>query len=226
MKQPPYAHALVRCPLFAELSDTDVDALASIAEHRSYEAGTTLFFVGDLSAGLHIVLRGAVKVFIASPETGREIILTTERPFQAVAELPSFDGGTYPASAETTEDTETLFLEQAALEYVLTKHPHIALHLLRKLGQRLRRLIGLIEQLSFQEVIQRLAAYLLERTQTSLPFTLETNAAIAAVIGTVPELVSRNLARLHQSGMVRLEGRRVVTVDELLLQELAQQVSH
>lgn len=79
----------------------------------------------------------------------------------------------------------------------------------------------LVEQLSFQEVIQRLARHLLARGAEGLPFELETNGDIAASLGTVPELVSRNLSRLQQQGMVTLERRTVVALDADALRYLA-----
>ena len=54
-----------------------------------------------------------------------------------------------------------------------------------------------------------------------LPLELETNASIASAIGTVPELVSRNLSRLHQSGVLTLEGLSVVRIDEVALRDLS-----
>lgn len=219
------AEVLARCPLFAELADDDLNALAAIASRRQFAAGESLFLAGDRPEGLHVMVAGAVKIFVLSPGSGREIVLTTERPYLAVAELPSFDGGSYPAHAEALGPSETLLLEQGALERLLSEEPRIARHLLGALGRRLRRLVGLIEQLSFQEVIQRLSGHLHERARRGLPFELETNAAMAAQLGTVPELVSRNLARLQQSGALRLERRWVVAVDEALLAELSQRSS-
>lgn len=214
------AEVLVRCPLFAELADEDIAALAAIAARRRFAAGETLFLAGDAPEGLHVVVAGRVKIFVLSPASGRELVLTTERPYLAVAELPSLDGGPYPANAEAVEPAETLFLEQGALERLLGEQPRVALHLLRTLGRRLRRLVGIIEQLSFQEVVQRLARYLLERGE--VPFDLETNASIAAQLGTVPELISRNLGRLHQSDLLELEGRRVVRLERAGLAALAE----
>jgi len=213
---------LARCPLFAELSQEDLEALAAASSRRPFAAGQTVFLQGSRPEGLHVVVSGCVKIFILSPSSGRELVLTAERPYNAVAELPSLDGGVYPANAQAIEDTETLFLEQEAFVGVLRARPEISLHLVRTLGRRLRRLVGLIEQLSFQEVVHRLAGYLLTRGVRGLPFELETNAAVAAQLGTVPELVSRNLSRLHQSGVVRLSGRRVTHLDEAALRELAE----
>ncbi len=216
----PAADVLARCPLFAQLADADVEALARIAHERRYRAGETLFFAHEAPAGLHVVAEGEVKVTVSSPRSGREIVLTVEGPFQTVAELPSFDGGPYPAHATATMDTRTVFLPQATFDRLLLERPAIARHLLRALGRRLRRLVSLVEQISFQEVVHRLAAHLLAHAGDG-PIELETNASIAAQLGTVPELVSRNLARLHQAGAIRLRQRRVEILDAIALGDMA-----
>lgn len=213
------SQVVARCPLFAELPAADVTALADSGTRRRYSAGQGLFLAGDRPEGLHIVTRGRVRIYVLSPRNGREITLALEHPFMTVAELPSFDGGPYPANAEALEDCETLLLVQAELERVLAQRSGVALHLLRTVGGRLRRLVGLVEQLSFQGVLQRLALHLLEQSGR-VPFRLGTNAEIAAEVGTVPELISRNLARLHQSGAVTLAQRQIVKLDEGLLRDL------
>lgn len=217
------AEVVARSPLFAQLPDEDVLALASVASRRAMSAGQTLFLAGEAPRGLPLVVRGRVKIFVLSPASGREVVLTVERPYSAVAELVAFDGGPYPANASALEDGELLWLEQAGLERLLRERPGLALHVMRTLGRRLRRLVGLIEQISFQEVIQRLAAYVLEAARDGVPFVLDANAVIGARLGTVPELVSRNLSRLHQSGMVQLKGRTVLALDEDALRDLAAQ---
>jgi CRP-like cAMP-binding protein len=216
------AEILARCPLFAELDTVHLEALGSIGRRRGFERGATLFLANDLPDGLHVVTSGTVKVYVLSSETGREIVLTTEHPYATVAELPTFDRGPYPAHAQALEDVQTLFLEAEAFERVLQEHPLITRYLLRRLGSRLRRLVALIERLSFQEVVGRVAAYLVERSRAGGPFLLEANAAIAAKVGTVPELVSRNLSRLQSTGVIGLDGRTVTVLDHRRLAEIAQ----
>ena len=199
--------------MFAELPDDDIEALARIAYRSRMERGQTVFLAGERADALRIVASGAVKIFVLSPQSGRELVLTVERPFSSVAELPSFDEGEYPASAEALEEGELLVLPDADLKRVLRERPDLALHLLRTLGRRLRRLVALVEQLSFQEVVQRLAGHLVERSRDGVPFELETNGEIAARLGTVPELVSRNLSRLQNSGALAMQKRSVTAVD-------------
>jgi len=218
----PDAEVLARSPLFAELSDAELRALARVAVRRTLQPGEALFFAGDEAQGLHIVIGGRMKVFVVSPGSGREVILTVDRPYNAVAELVALDGGTYPANAEALEETELLVLEQEGFQDVLRQQPDIALHLLRVLGRRLRRLVNLVEAISFQEVVHRLARYLLEQGEP--PFPLATNADIAAELGTVPELVSRNLSRLVAGGVIGMQGRTVLTLERRRLQEMADSV--
>lgn len=218
------AQVLARCPLFAELPDEDLVALAEVGYRRSLDAGEALFFAGEGSQGMHVVVKGTVKVFVVSPGSGREVVLTVEHPFNAVAELVALDGGTYPASAEAAEDSEVLILEQAGFQQVLRERPGVALHLMRMLGRRLRRLVGLVEAISFQEVVHRLASYLLKQARGGVPFTLDTNGAIAAQLGTVPELVSRNLSRLHAGHAISMTGRTVTGLDHEQLEAMAHSV--
>ncbi len=215
------AEVLARCPLFAELGAADLEALAAVGYRRKLETSEALFFAGEEAEGMHVVVSGKVKVFIVSPASGREVVLTVEHPFNTVAELVALDGGNYPASAEAAEPSEVLVLEQEGFQNVLRNDPGIALHLMRMLGRRLRRLVGLVEAISFQEVVHRLARYLLEQGEAGLPYVLDTNAAIAAQLGTVPELVSRNLSRLHAGGAISMSGRQVTGLAVEQLAEMA-----
>jgi len=78
--------------------------------------------------------------------------------------------------------------------------------------------VGIIEELSFTTVRHRLASYLLclaqksgKRTSEGVEVTLPlTNQELAAQIGTVRELVSRNLSRLQAEGLLKIEGREVM----------------
>ncbi len=208
---------LSQCPLFKNLQIDEIQAFAAVAKFKKLNKGESLFTAQSLPEGLHIVTSGKVKIFVISPDSGRELILTVEKPFQAVAELPCFDGGKYPANAEAMEVTQTLFIEQAKLEYLLSTRPSVALHFMRVFGRRLRTLVRLVESLSFQTVMHRLVDYLKRQASSELPFTLESNSSIAAQLGTVPELVSRNLAHLQNAKAIQLEDRKVIKINQAIL---------
>jgi CRP-like cAMP-binding protein len=88
-------------------------------------------------------------------------------------------------------------------------------------GSRLRRLVGIIEELSFTTVRQRLIVLILRLAQASRTRSKEgihveltkSHQDLAAELGTVRELVSRNLGRLQAEGFLDVEGRKIVVKD-------------
>ncbi len=179
-----------------------------------------LFAEGDPCAGLFVVAGGRVRIFKTSAN-GREHVLAIEGPGSSIAELPVFDGGKYPASAAAIEKSELVFVSRADFRAICLEHPEVALKVLQVVGGRLRRLVGIIEELSFTTVRHRLISWLLRQAKTEgrptprgLAFSLgASHQELAAQIGTVRELVSRNMARLQAQGFIEISGREVVILD-------------
>ena len=148
-------------------------------------------------------------------------MLSIDGPGSSVAEVPVFDGGNYPASGAAVDHATLLFVGKQDFQALCRTHPEVALKVLRVVGARLRRLVGIIEELSFTTVRHRLASFLLRLAQhegTPSPGGVEfalpgSNQELAAQLGTVRELVSRNLSRLQAEGLLKLEGRRAVISD-------------
>jgi CRP/FNR family transcriptional regulator, cyclic AMP receptor protein len=140
--------ALKATPLFAALDEAELDSLTARSGSRLYAAGELLFSEGEPCQGLYIVMAGRVRVFKTSA-SGREQVLTVEGPGGSIAELPVFDGGPYPASASAVEKSEFLFVSRNDLRAICLQHPEVSLKLLQVVGARLRRLVGIIEELSF-----------------------------------------------------------------------------
>lgn len=187
---------------------------------KTYSAGEMVFSEGEPCAGLFVVESGSVRIFKSSPG-GREQVLSIEGPGGSIAELPVFDGGNYPASVIAIEDTVLLFVSRQDFQALCLTHPQVSLKVLKVVGGRLRRLVGIIEELSFTTVRHRLSAYLLRmakkegrKVAQGVEITLPTNnQELAAQIGTVRELVSRNLSRLQAEGLISIDGRTLVIRD-------------
>lgn len=194
--------------------------LAAHFVRRRYGHGELLFSEGDPCRGLYIIESGKLRIFKSSPN-GREQVLAVEGPGGSVAELPVFDGGPYPASASTVEDSQILFVSRPDLRSFCLQHPEVALKMLAVVGARLRRLVGIIEELSFTTVRQRLVAALVrlaqatgKQTDRGIEFELAgTHQEMAHQLGTVRELVSRNLMRLQAEGLLEVEARSIVVRD-------------
>jgi CRP-like cAMP-binding protein len=92
---------------------------------------------------------------------------------------------------------------------------------LAQVGARLRRLVGIIEELSFTTIRQRLIATLVKLAQSEgkqtargIEFQLPaSHQELASQLGTVRELISRNLMRLQAEGLLDVDARHIVVRD-------------
>lgn len=179
-----------------------------------------MFSEGEPCNGLTIISRGRVRIFKTSVN-GREQVLAVEQPGGSVAELPVFDGGPYPASAVAIEDTEVVFISRRDFQAYCLEHPEVALKVLAVVGARLRRLVGIIEELSFTTIRQRLVSTLVrlarsegKKTARGIEILLPaSHQELANQLGTVRELISRNLTRLQAEGLLEVDARQIVVKD-------------
>jgi len=222
------AATVKRVAIFSTLTEKQLEFVRARLVERHVHPGDLIFAEGDACMGLYIVHEGGVRVFKTSA-AGREQTLAIEGPGCSIAELPVFDGGRYPASAQAIAPSTLLFLSKQDFRAMCLQDPELALNVLAAVGARLRRLVGIIEELSFTTVRHRLAALLLRLAKTEGRKTAEgvqitlppTNQDIAAQIGTVRELVSRNLSRFQAEGLLKVEGRTaVIPSPERLSQEV------
>ncbi len=211
---------------FEGLAREHLATLAGLAVPRRYAAGATIFLEGESSGGLHVVRSGRVRVFKLGPE-GKEQVLHIWGPGEPFGEAAAFEDVPYPANAEAMEPTATLFIPRIGLIAEIRRDPEFALALLTLLSRRLRRMAGLVESLTLREVPGRLAAFLLllsERQQGADRVVLDMpKTQLAALIGTIPETLSRILGRLAREGVARSDGPRAVLLcDRIALRALAE----
>ena len=218
--RPDLASVLGKAGLLAGLSQTELQMLGSRTVRKLFSTGELLFSEGEPCSGLHIIARGKIRIFKTSM-SGREQVLAVNGAGESVAELPVFDGGPYPASAVAAEDAEIAFISRRDFNAFCLEHPEVALKVLSVVGSRLRRLVGIIEELSFTTIRERLISVLVKLAQTQgvkteqgIGFQLPgTHQELANQLGTVRELVSRNLMRLQAEGLVEVDARQIVVKD-------------
>ena len=211
---------LEKTALFSSLTQPELHLLAARTVRKLFSAGELLFSEGEACSGLHIIVRGKVRIFKTSA-SGREQVLAVNVPGESIAEIPIFDGGPYPASAAAVEDTDLAFISRRDFNAYCLDHPEVALKVLSVVGARLRRLVGIIEELSFTTIRQRLISALIKLAQNEgkttargIEFQLpSTHQELAHQLGTVRELISRNLMRLQAEGLLDVDARQIVVKD-------------
>jgi CRP/FNR family transcriptional regulator, dissimilatory nitrate respiration regulator len=215
---------LAKAPLFGGLPAEQIETLAQICLDQKFEKGQTLFSEGSRARGFYLVVSGKIKIFKLSRE-GKEQILHIFGPGEIFGEVPVFAGGNYPANADAIEPSGVIFFPRADFVGLIGREPSIALNMLSILSQRLRQFTHLIEDLSLKEVPGRLAAYLIylgERSASAETLELDiTKAQLASLLGTIPETLSRILAKMAQQDIIAVDGRKIRLLDRKALELLA-----
>lgn len=209
---------LRRVPLFAELDEGELERFSRVAIPRSYPEGTRVFHEGDHSDACYIVRSGTFRVTREHPD-GRAITLATLGEGDIVGELAMLDGEVRSASVETLGgEGELLALPAKDVRALLERHPEITVKFVAALTRRLRAANERISRQSFQTVPSRVAGVLsqmvAEAGEEGHQVTIRMNQAdLAQLAGTSRESVSRFLADLERSGVVKA-GRGQVTILE------------
>ena len=210
------ADTLGKTALLANLSQAELKTLAARTVRRLFSSGQLLFSEGEPCNGLHIIARGKVRIF-RTPISGREQVLAMNNPpGESVADCPSSMVVHFQLQQSTTEETEIAYISRHDFQAYCMDHPEVALKVLQVVGARLRRLVGIIEELSFTTIRQRLIAALVKLAQsegTNTPRGIEfqlpaSHQELANQLGTVRELISRNLMRLQAKGCWMLTHSR------------------
>jgi CRP/FNR family transcriptional regulator, cyclic AMP receptor protein len=210
----PRAELISRIPLFAGLNEPELESLAARAVERHFAPEDSLFWEGDPAEGMFLLVEGAVKIFKTS-SSGREMMLDLVAAPSSIAELPLFDGGPYPASVRAVKPATTLFLNKQDFYQACRQNPDLPLKILAVVGRRLRTLVMVVESITFGSVTKRLAKLLLDIVEAQeSPAIALTHQELASRLGTVREVVSRNLARFRVQGLVKLEGREITVADQ------------
>lgn len=211
--------------LFENLSAEQLKKLSAIAVERAYLKGDVLFAEGKRADGFFVVCSGRVKVYKVSFD-GREQILHLFDAGNILGEVPVFAGGAYPAHAEALTDARALFIPREGFIRLIQEESDLALAMLAVLSRKLRHFTHLVESLSLKEVPGRLASYLLSmREQSGLEDAVDleiSKTQLAALLGTIPETLSRIFSKMVAAGLIAMQGRTIRIKDPEGLMALAQ----
>lgn len=211
--------AIRACRLWHGASDAAVLRLARACSVQEAPRGTSLVVEGQPAARVGVVVAGRVRVYHASAD-GRTIVLETPESGQAFAAVAALAGARYPANADAATPCTIAWVPTEALFDLLGSEPNIARALIGDLAERLMHLTGVVQTLAL-DVPARLARYLFQRSLAVGEATTEglrvslgmSKSELAASLGTVPETLSRALARLRDDGVLEVRGSDVMVLD-------------
>jgi CRP/FNR family transcriptional regulator len=213
-----------KTPVFSEINDRTLRAFVGQCNVIRYKAGSKILRPRQEADRFFLVLSGQVKIYKLSPH-GDQQVLHLYGPGETFGEAAMWARIAFPAHAEAIEECRLLVVPRETLRNAFAGNAELAMGMLAGLSKKLREFNLLIERLSLKEVPARLADMLLEQAKKtgSSVFRLgQTKSELAAIIGTVPETLSRALAKLRKSGLIQVKGSEITICDLEALRDLAE----
>jgi CRP-like cAMP-binding protein len=196
---------------FEGITQESKEALSKFCLPNERRKQTILFHEGEPGEAMFLLARGRISLHKLSPD-GREIVIKVIKSGEVFAEVILFEKKLYPVTAVALTDVLVFKILRRDLLNLLRqedfRNDFIAM-LLRKQ----RYLADKIQQLTTQDVEQRLRAFLLEQYGKQEQIAAEINKKqLAAAIGASPETLSRLLQELKlrkcliwKQGIIRVD---------------------
>jgi CRP/FNR family cyclic AMP-dependent transcriptional regulator len=215
-----------RIPLFRNLDDETLSALAGLARIRCCVAGETIVKQDLAADALYVILNGSATVSVSARD-GRSLTLREIGRTEIIGEVSLLDGGLPSATVTAVTKMELVSIDRLAFMKLVEERPRIAVALLPVLASRLRRLTAWADDLVGLPLPARVAKCLLgllavhgqqlgpSRIRIGERFSQED---LARMVGVTRESINKHLGRFEKGGILTKESGYLVVVDSVRLQ--------
>lgn len=219
---------LRKIPLFSELNDEEIEAIASQTSVRTFPKKTVVVQEGEKGDAMFIILKGSVKISYYTIE-GREVVLSLLEPGTFFGEMALLDEEPRSATAVTMEASELGQIRRADFHRLMQQYPRLMQKVLSEIVSRLRRTSSVLERISTMDVPHRLYDYMRDycrrfgtaNADGSYEVKLPTHQLLADQLSTSRETISRAVSALKKEKIITpLQGRGRVKVDMEALETL------
>ena len=221
---------LQEMPVLSSLPQSDWEKVKDLFVEKHFGKDEYIFFEGDPSSWLGVILEGRVKM-IKHSEAGKDVVLDVMSPGEMVGEVAALDGSPYPATAQAMEPTVVASIYRDDFLRLLKQYPALALRVIEETGRRLREAQETIKSMAVERVERRIARILLKLAATTgsssedgiiieLPLTRQD---IAEMVGTTVETAIRTMSKFRKRGLVQTKRGRVIILDPHQLVRIAEE---
>ncbi|QXL84976.1 Crp/Fnr family transcriptional regulator [Comamonas sp. NLF-1-9] len=212
---------LSQLPLFAGLSEPELAQLAAATQRHSLAPAETIVRRGERCSGMYFVIYGSVQL-VYNAASGSERTVRLLAAGASFGEAALFSGREHIVTATALADTLVLQVPQAVLRGLVAGNNQVAQRMIARLSEQLYMAIADFGAFTTHSGPQRLIGYLLRESTASagLPFTLDVSKrTIASRLNLTPAHFSRILHDLSERGLIRVNGREILVLDEPALRD-------
>jgi len=199
-------------PMFSALEEKYIAELKNAVHVKHFAKDSIVFYEGDESDYLHILMEGDVKLYKTSPK-GSQIQINRFVAPSLIAEFACFEKEVFPATCEfVTEGAIGLLHFDKLYEYL--NQPEFSLELIKSLTSKVMTLSALVHKETILSSEAKVADLMIKKVAI---FNRLKNNEIASILNLTPETFSRILTKFKKEGIISVENHllKVLNADAL-----------
>lgn len=211
--------------IYTELPAADVERLAPHQSCELYKKGSSFFHEGSRPNGVFFIHRGKVKIY--KHGDGREQIIKIAKEGEMLGYRAILAEEQFPVSAKTLEDCRLCFIPKPVFLDAVHASPVFTQKILKEACRELDFMTEVLTHMAQKTVRERLAHTLSilgetyrEKGRKESVINLK-REDLAGLVGTATETLIRLLAEFKESGVIQVEGRKIVIKDNSGLKKFA-----
>ncbi len=201
--------ALQEIPLFSKLSSEHLVQLQSQMQIRHYQKESIVFYEGDESRYLHVLLDGSVKLYKTSPK-GTQIHMHNFIAPEIIALFAAFEKIPFPATCEFLGEGSVGLIPLEKI-YSCMQNVDFSISLVWALSHRMRLLANLLHKETIFTAEAKIADILLHNPSVFKRFK---HNEIASILNLTPETLSRILGKFKKAQMISIDNHEVCIYDK------------
>ena len=186
---------------FGGLPDELITRIEKRGKMETYCRDELIFLEGDRGDRFFFLVDGLVRIYKAA-DNDREVVLRHIRPGEMFGEVVLFDSEVYPVNAIAQRESSLFSIRRSVFMELFREEPFMK-YFVGNLFKKMRYLADRVAFLNAYDVEERFFLYLDEHYGLGPVIEVDlSKAELAEAIGTIPETMSRMIARLKNRDVV------------------------
>jgi CRP/FNR family transcriptional regulator len=199
------AKGILNLSCFFKIDPSYFKEMEAYSFTKRYHRGDILFYEGDMSTHLYMLLSGSVIVY-KTRVSGTNVILHTLHEGEMVGEFANFGNLPYPGTAQFQENSNVLVIDFERFKtHLLMTHPEIGYAIIKCLIKKQKALMEIIHNEVILCAEQKIIKFLLENEAIFPKFKY---LQMASILNTAPETLSRILSKLKNANLITIDDKR------------------
>jgi CRP/FNR family transcriptional regulator len=191
--------------LFKDIDEITLKKIKNISVIENYEKDSIIFYEGDKSIYLHILIKGTIKLY-KHTLNNKELVLKYFHRGKIIAELANYSNIPFPATAMAFNEVKILKINFDNIKKIIYSNPDISYKIHLSLIDKIKNLENIISNNLVLNCKEKIIKYIYENSNN---FFTTKNTTIANILNTTPETISRVLKELKDKGIIDIQKKYI-----------------